>query len=169
MAAAVVTIVMLSVLIGLFFLAGSKKLPYTDLESRNKLIGRVITFWKPAIVEIKQHPVFGMGMNQARTIPVVGEKQGHLHNLILHTAAELGIPAMIAYMVILFGAAVMCRKVWMFAEENWTKNSVLGLGCGQLALFVFGFLDVIPLGAKVGIFFWISLALITSLYYHSCK
>lgn len=167
MAAVFVTIIMLSALIGLFFLAGSNKLPYTDLESRNKLIGRVTTFWEPAIEQIKQHPVFGMGMNHARTIPQVGNKQGHLHNLILHTAAELGIPALIAYMAILFGTAVMCRKVWRTAKDDWMKNSALGLGCGQLALFVFGFLDVIPLGAKVGIFFWISLALISSLSYHS--
>lgn len=108
-----------------------------------------------------------MGMNQARTIPQVGDKQAHLHNLILHTAAELGIPALIAYMAILWSIASMCRKVWKKAEENWMKNAVLGLGCGQLALFVFGFLDVIPLGAKVGIFFWISLALISSLYNHT--
>ncbi len=167
MAAIFITIIMLSTLIGLFLLAGSKKLPYTDLESRNKLIGRVLTFWVPAVDEIKQHPVFGMGMNQARTIPQVGDKQGHLHNLFLHTAAELGIPALIAYMAILFGVMAMCRKVWRTAEDDWMRNTALGLGCGQLALVVFGILDVIPLGAKVGIFFWISLALIASLYYHS--
>jgi len=162
-----VTIVMFSTLIGLISLAGSKKLPYTDLESRNKLIGRVTTFWEPAIDKIMQYPVFGMGMNQARTIPQVGDTQGHLHNLIFHTAAELGIPALLAYMAILFGTLTMCFRVWKEAEYNWMKNAVLGLGCGQLALFVFGILDVIPLGSKVGIFFWISLALISSLYNHT--
>ena len=159
-----ITAVMLIALISLFFLAGSKKLPYTDLESRNKLIGRVTTFWAPAVKVIKEKPVFGMGMNQARTIPLVGEKQGHFHNLFLHTAAELGIPALIALISLLFGAAAMCIKVWKSTVPDWTKTAVLGLGCGQMALFVFGFLDVIPLGSKVGIFFWVSLALIAALY-----
>jgi len=159
-----ITAVMLAVLISVFFLAGSKKLPYTDLESRNKLIGRVTTFWVPAVDQIKRHPVFGMGMNQARTIPKVGDDQGHLHNLFLHTAAEIGIPALIALLALLFGAAVLCIRLWRAPVPDWAKTAVLGLGCGQLALFIFGFLDVIPLGSKVGIFFWISLALIASLY-----
>jgi len=162
--AAAVTVLMLSLLTAVFFLAGSKKLPYTDLESRNKLIGRVSVFWAPGLKEIKLHPFFGMGMNQARTIPQVGVTQGHLHNLCLHTAAELGIPALIALLVLLYLSAAMCIKIWKTAPEAWMKAAGLGLGGGQLALFVFGFLDVIPLGAKVGIFFWFSLALIASLY-----
>jgi hypothetical protein len=41
---------------------------------------------------------------------------------------------------------------------------VLGLGCGQMAHFLFGLVDSIPLGAKVGIFFWLSIGLITAIY-----
>ena len=44
------------------------------------------------------------------------------------------------------------------------RSSALGLGGGLLAFFVFGFLDVIPLGAKVGVFFWFLLALIAAIY-----
>jgi len=44
------------------------------------------------------------------------------------------------------------------------RTAALGLGCSQLAHFIFGMGDSIPLGAKVGIFFWFSLGLITAIY-----
>jgi hypothetical protein len=39
-----------------------------------------------------------------------------------------------------------------------------GLASGMIAYFVFGTADTIALGAKVGIFFWIALALIVAVH-----
>ncbi len=41
----------------------------------------------------------------------------------------------------------------------------LGLGAGLAAEFVYGTSDVIDFGAKLGIFFWFTLALAISLYH----
>jgi len=164
LAAVIVTVVMISLVVGIFRMAGSDRVPYTDLESRNKLVGRVIKFWEPALEAIHDHPVFGIGLNNARLVPTVGMEQAHFHNQFLQTAAELGLPGLVAYLAILFGAAAMCFHVWKRSASSFMRRAVLGLGGGQLALFVFGFLDAIPLGSKVGILFWISLALITSVY-----
>ncbi|MBN1274318.1 MAG: O-antigen ligase family protein [Candidatus Aminicenantes bacterium] len=159
-----VPILMMAVFVGYFFLVGSDKLPYTDLESRNKIIGRVKTFWIPAVETIKSHPVFGIGMNRARINPSVGYYQAHFHNHFLHMAAELGIPALVAYFALLFGAGYMSWFTWRNAGEEWIRLSVLGLAGGQAAFFIFGFLDTIPLGAKAGLIFWISLGLIAVLF-----
>ncbi|TET70287.1 MAG: hypothetical protein E3J56_08305 [Candidatus Aminicenantes bacterium] len=48
-------------------------------------------------------------------------------------------------------------------------TAALGLGCGQMAHFIFGMADSIPLGAKVGIFFWFSLGLIAAMYNYMLK
>jgi hypothetical protein len=49
------------------------------------------------------------------------------------------------------------------------RISAIGLGCGQLAHVIFGMTDSIALGAKVGIFFWVSLGLITAIYNYILK
>lgn len=44
------------------------------------------------------------------------------------------------------------------------RDAARGLGAGQLAFLIFAMGDAIPLGGKNGVFFWVSLALITGLY-----
>ena len=121
-------------------------------------------WWLEGTNTIIQHPFFGIGMNQFRQIPAIGYEVAHAHNHPLHTAAELGIPGLIAYLAILIGVGFMCFEIWRKSNTGWMRIAVLGLGCGQLAHLIFGIGDSIPLGAKVGIFFWFSLGLITAMY-----
>ena len=58
----------------------------------------------------------------------------------------------------------MAIKVWTKPGAPWMRPVALGLACGLAAHLVFGLVDAIPLGAKVGIFFWFWLALSTSMY-----
>ena len=58
----------------------------------------------------------------------------------------------------------MCVEVWRKGKDEFMRMSVLGLGAGQFAHVIFGLGDSIPLGAKVGFVFWVSLALITAIY-----
>ncbi|MBU4495626.1 MAG: hypothetical protein KJ874_10025, partial [Acidobacteria bacterium] len=97
----------------------------------------------------------------------VGDSQGHLHNQILHTAAELGIPAAAAYLGLLIMILLLTIRTWKSSATGWLRTASLGLAAGQLAFFVFGFLDVISLGAKAGLFFWYSLGLIVCIYLYS--
>jgi O-antigen ligase len=86
------------------------------------------------------------------------------HNQFLHVAVELGVIGLIAYLAILLLMGNMCVQVWKKSSIEWMRLAALGLGWGQLAFLFFGLTDAIPPGAKVGILFWISLALITSIY-----
>jgi len=118
---------------------------------------------------ISQKPFFGIGMNQIRQDPSVSYERSHVHNHLVHTAAELGIPGLISYLSILIGIGFMCFIVWQKSDVGWIKMTALGLGCGQLAHLIFGMGDSIPLGAKVGLFFWFSLALIAALYNYTIE
>ena len=120
--------------------------------------------WIVGIDTISQHPLFGIGMNRFREIPNIGYKRAHAHNHLLHTGAELGIPGLMAYLAVLFAAGYMCYEIWKKSKIGWMRMAALGLGSGQLAHLIFGMADSIPLGAKVGIFFWFSLGLITAMY-----
>jgi O-antigen ligase len=125
--------------------------------------------WKLAVEKISERPVLGLGMDQFRHLPEVGTEASHSHNHLLHLAAELGLPALLAYLAILIGAGYMCFEVWRRGKVEWMRWFVMGLGCGQLAHLIFGIGDSIPLGGKPGIIFWISLALIASIYNYSFK
>ena len=123
-----------------------------------------LKWWGIGWETIKEYPVFGIGMNRIRLHPEIGYERSHLHNHFLHTATELGLPALLAYLSLLVVAGYLCIKVWR-ASSGWMKTAALGLGCGQLAHLLFGLIDSIPLGAKVGIFFWVSLSLIAALFH----
>jgi len=57
------------------------------------------------------------------------------------------------------------KKTWIdWLQLIAVAAAARGLGAGQLAFFIFGPGDAVPLGAKPGILFWISLATIASLY-----
>lgn len=126
-------------------------------------------WWLTGVKTINQRPFFGIGMNQFRQIPSIGYEIAHVHNHLLHTAAELGIPGLIAYLAILVGTGFMCIEIWNKSNIRWMRIAALGLGCGQLAHFMFGIGDSIPLGAKVGVLFWFSLGLITAIYNFTIK
>jgi len=120
--------------------------------------------WDVGIDAVRERPLTGVGVNLLRQRPELGYEHAHAHNHMLHTAAEMGIPGLIAYLAILGGAAFMCRETWRRASAGWMRAAARGLGAGQAAHFIFGWGDAIPLGAKPGIFFWVSLALIAALY-----
>jgi O-antigen ligase len=123
--------------------------------------------WTVGVSSIRKHPLTGIGLNRIRLEEGIGYGRAHVHNHLIHTASELGIPALVAYLAILIGSGYMCCEVWKKTKVDWMRMAVLGLGSGQLAHFIFGLGDSIPLGAKTGFIFWLSLALITSIYNYS--
>lgn len=134
----------------------------------NKIEGRYM-YWIEGLVAIGERPVTGIGVNQLRMRARFKYEDSHAHNHMIHTAAELGIPGLVAYLAILMGAGYMCIETWRKAPDGWMRTAAQGLGAGQLAHFIFGLGDSIPLGAKPGIFFWVSLALIAVMYNFTIK
>ena len=128
-----------------------------------------VQMWDQALPRIYAHPFWGIGLNEFRYLPEIKYNVSHAHNKFFHVAVELGIPALIAYLALLLLTGSMIVKTWQNKNNGagWLKIVILGLGCGQLAHVIFELADVIPFGAKVGTFPWISLALITAIYnYH---
>lgn len=149
--------------IGVYTMAHSDQLQPGIKQAEGTLLFR-IQLWNLALPIVKANPMWGIGLNSFRLEPEVRYFLSSAHNQFLHIAVELGIPALIAYLAILLLMGYMCVQVWEKSAAAWMCITALGLGWGQLAFLFFGLTDAFPPGAKVGIFFWISLALITLLY-----
>jgi len=164
-AAAVITLIVVGIIIGIgiYSIAQADQLKPGIKQAEGTLLFRV-QLWNLTIPMIKDNPCWGIGLNHFRLNPEVRYFLSHAHNQLLHTAVELGIPALVAFLAILLSIGWMCVQVWNKPANPWMRYAVLGLGWGQLAHFFFCLTDAIPPGAKVGILFWISLALITALY-----
>jgi O-antigen ligase len=127
-----------------------------------------------------------MGMNTFRTVVHVlyplftispDKDIGHAHNEFLQAGLDLGLPGLIAFLGLYIGAFWMLVEIWGKRERlnqgifplNIQKITVFGLGGGLLAHFIFGLIDAVPLGARSGFLFWISLGLISGLYLQESK
>lgn len=149
--------------IGVYSMAHSDQLQPGIKQAEGTLLFR-IQLWNLAVPIVEANPLWGIGLNNFRLEPEVRYFLSSAHNQFLHTAVELGILALIAYLAILLLMGYMCARVWKKPAAAWMRMTALGLGWGQLAFLFFGLTDAIPPGAKVGILFWISLALISVLY-----
>jgi putative inorganic carbon (HCO3(-)) transporter len=134
--------------------------------------GRV-ELWSRAVYGIHDFPLTGMGMNMfRRVIQLVyptfltspGFDVAHAHNHLLQTALDLGIPGLIAYLAIWMVVLTLLVLVYHRAPERWARVMAGGLIAGLIAHFSFSMTDAIPLGAKVGVLFWLTLALGVALH-----
>ncbi len=129
-----------------------------------------LDLWELTVPVIARNPVWGIGMNSFRGLPEVKYDLSHPHNNFMNIFVEAGGIAIIAYMSLLTVMAGMCWYVWRVNEAgSFRRYCIIGLAAGQLAYFFYGLTDSIPLGSKVGVFFWISSAMIVSLYKITCE
>ncbi len=135
----------------------------TTRQAEGTLLFRV-HMWDQALPRIMSYPLTGIGLNHFRYLPEIKYDVSHAHNKLVHMGVELGIPAAAAYLALLILTGYMVVTVWKRSKVKWLRPVVLGLGCGQLAHAIYELTDVIPLGSKVGIFFWLSLALIAAIF-----
>lgn len=140
-------------------------------QMAHNVSGRV-ELWSRAIDAIQDVPITGMGMNVFRwalprvyptylTSPTLDV--AHAHNHLLQAALDLGVPGLVAYLAIWIVAAGVLIDRYRHTRVTWVRGLAGALGAGLVAHFVFSLTDAIPLGAKVGVLFWMALTLVASL------
>jgi putative inorganic carbon (HCO3(-)) transporter len=137
----------------------------------NSLDGRR-EIWSRARYVIQDFPFTGVGLNNfRRVVPLLyplflispSFDFAHAHNHLLQTAAELGIPGLIAYLALWMGATWLLWQSWPRAQQPLLRAAVAGIAASLLAYFVYGLLDAVALGARPGFLFWLLLALAAAL------
>lgn len=121
-----------------------------------------IDIWRGAIEMIKDYPVFGVGYGLfPKIIPMyvpVGNRDAHNTYLIL--AAEMGIPALIIFLIILL---IMIRNsYWLYRQCNdkFIKAFALGLLGGLFGLLMVNMFGSRLNSEEVSAYFWIYAGLI---------
>lgn len=140
--------------------------------------------WSRAIYGIQDFPFTGMGMNTFRFLiqrlyPLFFVDAdldiAHAHNEFLQVALDLGIPGLIAFIALYLTAFGMLVQTWRISVQDITARRndafrllmrciVLGFGAGLAGHVVYSMTEVVALGAKPGVLFWMMLGLIASLY-----
>lgn len=136
----------------------------STLESR-------VEIWSRAIYATQDFPFTGMGMNNFREVVHIlyplflippTTDIAHAHNHLLHTAVELGLPGLIAYLAIWFAIAAMLRQIWHNLPHTLWRGFVIGASGSLAGYFIYGLFDAVALGAKPGFMLWFLFGLITA-------
>jgi putative inorganic carbon (HCO3(-)) transporter len=119
--------------------------------------------WQRGLLILHDFPLTGIGIN---TLPLVlpvmypliissGDPRPppHVHNFLLQTGVDLGVPGVLALIWIL---GVTSRLLWggWKAQQGSARLLALSLGAGLIAHLIFGLTDAVALGARPGFLLW---------------
>lgn len=143
---------------------GGEKVMSTNVEDiTDKSAGNRIIIWKGAVEMIKAKPMFGFGYGTfpyiiGYFVPVM--KDVDAHNTYLIIAAEMGVPALLIFLLILF--MLIKNAAWLLkrTKERYFKAFAVGI-LGN----IFGLLAANMFGSRlnseeVSSYFWIFAGLI---------
>ena len=142
---------------------GEKVISADLQEIKDESASNRINIWKGAVAMIKDEPIFGYGYG---TFPyIIGNYAPNLpsidaHNTYLIVAAEMGIPALLIFLLIIFIMIKNARWLYLKSKDKFVRAFALGmLGC------LFGLVMVNMFGSRlnseeVGAYFWIYAGLI---------
>lgn len=134
---------------------------YESLDTRTVIWGR-------AVWALQDFPLTGVGLGAfRRVVPVLyplydqveDRDVTHAHNQFLQVALDVGVPGLVAYIALLVGCGTVAWTVYR-AGPTPLKELTLGLSGNLVALQIFGLTDAVALGAKIGVFFWLTIGLL---------
>jgi hypothetical protein len=105
-----------------------------------RLKGR-LRFWRAAVQMLEERPLAGVGIGRYyKLVPKYLEDAGddviqeNAHNYLLQMAAELGLPGMVCFLVLLGSAIRAGWRVTRWGDDEGTRRMAAGLTAGLLAL-----------------------------------
>ena len=126
-----------------------------DIAHRLHLgMGR-IGFWVEAAEFIKKYPLTGSGLNTYSKL-----ENMYAHNCYLQMAAEIGIPGLLAFLVMI--GVVFLRALRSLAElkDPYWETILAALLSGLAAFLIQSFFDTTLYSVQLGALFWVMVGLI---------
>ena len=143
----------------------------TAVGNLNTLAFRQVV-WQWGLTAVQDFPFTGTGLGSFRAVvtrlyplPIYTDI-GHAHNIFLQVALDVGLPGLIIYLALL---GLMGITSWHIVRARHPLYTPLALGfvANLLALHTYGLLDTLALGSKTGLFFWLMLGLLTTMFHQS--
>jgi putative inorganic carbon (hco3(-)) transporter len=137
-------------------------------EVISTLAGRM-NVWSDACEALKTSPWLGIGLDHFRNSgysmvlwppnQMVGVP--HAHNIFLQTALDIGLIGLAGYLMLL-GLVVVRGLVFIRTRlgPGFVRNVGMAATLSVISVHAYGLLDAVSVGAKVGIFQWLSCGLI---------
>ena len=135
-------------------------------ESLDESASDRLKVWEGAIVMIKEHPFFGIGfyLFESKILHYwSGRKPHDAHNTYLSIAAEMGIPALIIFLWIIWRIFWNTQKFYRKTHDVFAKGLALGLLGGIFGLLVSNIYGCRLNYPEVSGYFWILTALVMRL------
>jgi len=140
--------------------------PILEKVASSNTIGGIdgrLEIWSRAVYMIQDFPFTGVGMGSFMEVAdamypffrYTPESIHHAHNLFLQVAVDLGIPGLVAWLVLLLTILALALQLYRFGgvktESGFTRDKIasgLGAGviCSQVALIVHGMTDAVTWG-----------------------
>lgn len=131
----------------------------TDLnEVGDKSATGRITIWKGAMQMIKDYPLFGVGYGMfPYVISQYAEGVGYVdaHNTYLILGAEMGTPALIIFLFILFLMIKNARWLYRTSKDKFIRAFALGVLGGLFGLLVVNMFGSRLNSEEVSAYFWV--------------
>ncbi len=138
---------------------GSNKVLSTNVEDITDKSAEIrIIIWKGAIEMIKDQPVFGFGYGMFPYVigsyaPTVEGRDAHNTYLIL--AAEMGIPALVLFLIILALLIANARWLYIRSKDRYFKAFALGVLGGLFGLLLVNMFGSRLNSEEVSSYFWV--------------
>jgi O-antigen ligase len=145
------TLILVPLTVGILFLASTKwikRRALTTFNLQSKSIQQRFEYLKAGIKIIKDYPLFGTGPDTVEKVfqdPKYGlseeaKKNVHLHNNIIQTAAERGIPTLIAWIVFIILAFISLFKLQKNKDPTIFPFTIAALAA-IIGLFIAGLFE----------------------------
>jgi len=123
-----------------------------------------LKIWKLALSELQSSPIQGVGLGAFRQTvrhQLSAEEPApvHAHNVFIQTALDVGLVGLAAYCTVIAIGLTAAWSTFVHAEPTigWIA---IGMGGNILAIHIFGLVDAVALGAKLGGLLWASLGVV---------
>ena len=177
----IATVLFLCISSKYFFTAGLLSLPWVGafvwLKRDSLILTRLTSFgdsstsyrlgiWKGVLRMLEDVGLFGIGIGEEafkKIYPMYAltgiEAAPHAHNLYLQIAVEMGVFALIAFLIFIFLFAQFSFSFCKSAMNRSNKLLSLGIFCGVLALLIQGMTDYVWYNYRVFLLFWMIVGL----------
>lgn len=127
-----------------------------------------VDIWERGLAALRTSPWTGIGFDYFRhsgyaPVPVwpdlvVGHP--HAHNIFLQTALDVGLIGLAAYVALTGFVLQRACDLARGGGDRWVRSVGIAAGFSLLSVHIFGLLDAVALGTKVGIFQWLACGLV---------
>jgi putative inorganic carbon (HCO3(-)) transporter len=126
---------------------------WASLHSRGPIMTQGWERWR-------ESPWIGIGLNEFRAVYYPREQPvPHAHNIVLQTALDVGVVGSVAYWGLL-AVLLGCARQAVTRNVPLAGSVAGGSAVALIASTLFGVVDAVPLGAKIGLFQWVASGLI---------